>query len=39
MFEFVIGVVVGALFAPFWMKAFAFVKAAVEGVKTDKPAE
>ncbi len=26
MFEFVLGVVVGAAFAPFWMKVWAFVK-------------
>jgi F0F1-type ATP synthase assembly protein I len=27
MFEFIIGVVVGAVFAPFWMKLFEFAKA------------
>lgn len=26
MFEFVLGVVVGAAFAPFWMKVWAFAK-------------
>lgn len=26
MFEFVIGVVIGAMFAPFWMKVWSFVK-------------
>ena len=26
MFEFALGVVVGAAFAPFWMKVWAFVK-------------
>lgn len=26
MFNFVLGVVVGAAFAPFWMKVWAFVK-------------
>ena len=26
MFEFVLGVVVGAAFAPFWMKVWTFVK-------------
>lgn len=26
MFEFTLGVVVGAAFAPFWMKVWAFVK-------------
>ena len=26
MFEFVLGVIVGAAFAPFWMKVWAFIK-------------
>jgi len=34
MFEFIIGVAVGAIFSPFWMKVWTFVSEKVENIIT-----